>query len=97
MLGPDAALAGLEDALGVPTTAFCYPYGNFDAGCVDMVREAGYELATTTIRGNRNAAPDRHRLRRVMVAPGRTGWRFRYAFSGLYHALHEWKNKGRWK
>lgn len=89
--------ARLEDALGAPVTSFCYPYGNWDAGCVDIVREAGYELATSTIRDNRNTAADRHLLKRVMVAPGRTGWRFRYAFSGLYHALHAWKNKDRWK
>lgn len=87
----------LEDALGAPVTSFCYPYGNWDAACVDVVREAGYELATSTIRDNRNTAADRLLLKRVMVAPGRTGWRFRHAFGGLYHLMHAWKNRGRWK
>lgn len=88
--------ARLEDALQVPVRAFCHPFGNWNAATVDLVREAGYELATSTIRDNRNARADRWTLRRVMIQPGRTGWRFRYALSPAYHLLHAFKNRRRW-
>ncbi len=87
----------LEDALGVAVTSFCYPYGNFNAAVQEEVRAAGYLLATATIRDNRNCDADRWQLRRAMVTPGKSRSRFRYMFSSLYHWLHEWKNRKRWK
>ena len=30
---------------------FCYPYGGFDQGAIRCAREAGYDTATTTVRG----------------------------------------------
>jgi len=89
--------ARLEDALGLPVNSFCYPYGNFSPAVVDAVREAGYSLATSTIRGNRNSAEDRFTLKRVMVMPGRSDARFRYQLSPLYEWLHKRKNARRWK
>jgi len=87
----------LEDALGIAITSFCYPYGNLDDRVVAMVEEAGYALATSTVRDNRNTPADRFRLRRAMVQPGRTGLRFRYLFSTLYHLVHARKNRNRWR
>ncbi len=87
----------LEDTLGVEVASFCYPYGNFDDAVVEAVKEAGYKLATATIRDNRNTPEDRYRLKRAMVQPGRTGRKFRYLFSPIYHWVHDRKNKRRWK
>lgn len=87
----------LEDALGIEITSFCYPYGNWNARTVDIVREAGYRCATSTIRDNRNSEADRWTLRRAMVQPGRVGRRFRYTFSPLYHWVHALKNARRWR
>ncbi len=87
----------LEDFLGVEVPSFCYPYGNFNDKVVELVKEAGYKLALSTIRDNRNHEADRWRLKRAMVQPGRVGSRFRYTFSPLYHILHSWKNRKRWK
>jgi len=83
----------LEDAFGVAVESFAYPRGKHDAATMEMVREAGYGLAASTLRGNRNGPGDRWRLKRVMVQPGRTGWRFRYALGPVYHALHSRKNR----
>lgn len=88
--------ARLEDLLGAAVTAFCYPFGNRSPAVEAAVAEAGYRLACSTIRGNRNAETDRYRLKRAMIQPGRTGWRFRYVFSPLYHYLHQYKNRRRW-
>jgi peptidoglycan/xylan/chitin deacetylase (PgdA/CDA1 family) len=88
--------ARLEDALGVAITTFCYPYGNWNQRVVEVVREAGYRCAVSTIRGNRNAAGERFLLKRAMVQPGRVGIRFRYLLSPAYHWLHAFKNRGKW-
>lgn len=88
--------ARLEDALGHPVRAFCYPYGNFSPGVVGEVRGAGYALATSTIRDNRNSDAQRYALRRVMVMPGKSPAWLRYALSPVYHWLHARKNARRW-
>ena len=41
----------LEQSLGVPISQFCYHYGSYDPVHIQMVREAGYAGATTTVRG----------------------------------------------
>jgi peptidoglycan/xylan/chitin deacetylase (PgdA/CDA1 family) len=60
--------AELEDILGAPVTAFCYPYGDNDAAHRAMVREAGYDNATLTKRGLARPADDPYGLPRVLVA-----------------------------
>jgi peptidoglycan/xylan/chitin deacetylase (PgdA/CDA1 family) len=87
----------LQDALGDPIDSFCYPYGNWDKRVLDTVAEAGYSLAVSTVRGNRNGEAERWCLKRAMVQPGRTGLRFRYLFGLLYHWEHSFKNRGKWK
>jgi peptidoglycan/xylan/chitin deacetylase (PgdA/CDA1 family) len=87
----------LEDALGVAVTSFCYPYGNWNAEVIELVQQAGYQLAVSTIRGNRNTEEDRWKLKRAMVQPGRCGWRFRYLLTPPYHWLHTFKNRNKWK
>jgi peptidoglycan/xylan/chitin deacetylase (PgdA/CDA1 family) len=39
----------LEDLLGKPVPAFCFPKGKFNARTCSLVREAGYKLARTTV------------------------------------------------
>ncbi|MEN5300327.1 polysaccharide deacetylase family protein [Ochrobactrum sp. S1502_03] len=46
----------LEDMLGKPITNFCYPYGGNNPIHREMVRDAGYESAVTTV--SRSAKPD---------------------------------------
>jgi peptidoglycan/xylan/chitin deacetylase (PgdA/CDA1 family) len=58
----------LEQALGAPVTAFCYPYGDHTPEHRCMVREAGYENATLTARGLAGPADDLFGLPRVTVS-----------------------------
>jgi peptidoglycan/xylan/chitin deacetylase (PgdA/CDA1 family) len=58
----------LEDALGAPVTAFCYPYGEYTDEHRVMAREAGYENATLTQRGLAQPGDDPYGLSRVLVA-----------------------------
>jgi len=39
----------LEDLLGKPVPAFCFPKGRFNSRTCSLVREAGYKLARTTV------------------------------------------------
>jgi len=41
----------LEDRFGAPVRHFCYPYGDWNPAVLDLVREAGYQTASTTAAG----------------------------------------------
>ncbi len=48
----------LEEKLGVPVTAFAYPFGQYDKEIVSLVREAGYRTARGTFFGVRHSSGD---------------------------------------
>ncbi|WP_094811888.1 polysaccharide deacetylase family protein [Bordetella genomosp. 12] len=58
----------LEQILGAPVTAFCYPYGDHGPEHMAMAREAGYENATLTVRGLARSSDDLFGLPRVTVS-----------------------------
>ena len=58
----------LEQALDCEVSHFCYPYGWFAPEHRDMVEQAGYRSATTTVRGRVHPGDDRFALNRIMVA-----------------------------
>lgn len=57
----------LEQMLGKRIQHFCYPYGKFTASHTDMVGEAGFETATTTVRSRVHTAENMLSLPRVPV------------------------------
>jgi len=82
-LAPADALAqirgsreALEQALGEPVTAFCYPYGAENDQVREMARAAGYTNATTTARGLARPDDDPFGLPRVIVARSTHLFRF---------------------
>lgn len=66
----------LEQVLGAPVTAFCYPYGDHGPEHLVMAREAGYDNATLTKRGLANASDDPFGLPRVTVSRSTGIFRF---------------------
>ncbi|MEY4749923.1 MAG: hypothetical protein RIQ60_2137 [Pseudomonadota bacterium] len=58
----------LEERFGQPVDHFCYPYGRYTARDVALVRQAGYQTATTTQRGRYHAGDDPLEIRRVLIA-----------------------------
>src|SRR6266481_1126517 len=46
-----ASKKAIEDRFGVPIKRFCYPYGDCNERVRDLVVEAGYETACTTVTG----------------------------------------------
>ena len=57
----------LEHALGQPVSAFCYPYGAYNARIASVVREAGFDVAFTVDLGGVRPGDDPYRLTRVAV------------------------------
>lgn len=66
----------LEDRLGVPIQHFCFPYGDHDPECLELVREAGYVTAVTTQRGRVRPGQSLYSLPRI----GNSGKRSRFVF-----------------
>jgi peptidoglycan/xylan/chitin deacetylase (PgdA/CDA1 family) len=55
----------LEDQFGTPVDHFCYPYGDFNQTIRDLVSEAGYRTASTTIFGVNCSSTDPFQLNRI--------------------------------
>jgi hypothetical protein len=61
---------------GVPVEHFAYPFGDFTAETVELVRQAGYFSAVTVLPGAARSSDDKLRLPRILVN-GQWGlWRF---------------------
>jgi peptidoglycan/xylan/chitin deacetylase (PgdA/CDA1 family) len=57
----------LRNMLGVPIEHFAYPFGQFTAGTVELVRQAGYSSAMTVRTGIARTSDDRLQLPRILV------------------------------
>lgn len=103
-LNDEQALAELTESrrrmtedFALPGDWFCYPYGNFSPRIAGLVKQAGYQLALSTIRDNRIQPAQQFWLPRVMVMNDTDARRLSYMLSHWYHWLHAWKNRKRWK
>jgi peptidoglycan/xylan/chitin deacetylase (PgdA/CDA1 family) len=68
----DKSKQTLEDLLHIPVVSFAYPYGAFDKQAVELVKNAGFKTAASTIPGIEVNQADRFFLYRIR--PGvRTG------------------------
>ncbi len=68
----------LEQGLGAAVTAFCYPFGRYDARVIAAVRKAGYNAACSLAPRLRNDRTDFFALRRCGVYITDTLWDLRY-------------------
>jgi Predicted xylanase/chitin deacetylase len=62
-----ASRKSLEDRFGVAVRHFCYPYGAFSPQLRDLVAEAGYASACTTMAGFNDGQTDPWSIRRWLV------------------------------
>ncbi len=65
-----ASYARIEKELGVPPVALAYPFGNYDAACMQACRDAGYRVALSIAPGAVDQQSDPWRLPRKMVVNG---------------------------
>jgi peptidoglycan/xylan/chitin deacetylase (PgdA/CDA1 family) len=66
----------LHRLLGVAIEHFAYPFGNFSADVIALVRRAGYLSAVTVVPGAARAGDDPLQLPRILVDGERGLWRF---------------------
>jgi peptidoglycan/xylan/chitin deacetylase (PgdA/CDA1 family) len=81
----------LEQRIGVPVTAFAYPFGtraDYNATAAQIVRECGYTSAFTAQHGAVHPGLDRFTLPRVKVEGGEPWWMFALLCRG---GLDGWK------
>jgi peptidoglycan/xylan/chitin deacetylase (PgdA/CDA1 family) len=57
----------LQDMLGAEVASFCFPYGENSPIHRQMAKEAGFENATTTVRGRATATDDPFGLPRISI------------------------------
>lgn len=57
----------LENLLEVPVTLFCYPYGDYRPETLELVRQAGFKAAVSTVVGRVEIADDPFLLKRMIV------------------------------
>lgn len=55
----------LEKTLGIQVVSFAYPYGAFDNQAINVVKDAGFKTAVTTIHGNLVANTNRYFIYRL--------------------------------
>jgi peptidoglycan/xylan/chitin deacetylase (PgdA/CDA1 family) len=80
----------LEDILGCEIRSFAYPYGgrkDLGGKAGEMIKNAGYSNATTSIFGRFNTAKSRYALRRITVWPTDTFELFRAKLRGDFDWL----------
>ncbi|NJL52673.1 MAG: polysaccharide deacetylase family protein [Hydrococcus sp. SU_1_0] len=59
--------ARLEEILGHPVTSFAYPYGNYTPETINLVQEAGFDRACSTISAGVRQKSDYYQLPRVEI------------------------------
>lgn len=57
----------LEKGLGKKVRYFCYPYGDVNPAIAQLVKESGYEAATTTKPGLASARMNPYLLNRIRI------------------------------
>ena len=58
----------LEDIIRKPIDWFCYPRGRYNQETIDVVKDAGYKYARTTLVGHTNLNEDSYRIHTTVHA-----------------------------
>lgn len=87
--------AMLEDMLGNPVGSFAYPYGDWDARCVQAAQQAGYAAACTTEAGWALRDQSPYQLRRLTIFNTDTPGRFTRKLSFGSHDVR-WRDLTRY-
>ena len=66
----------LEDKLGIPIKAFCFPSGKYNCTTLKLLSESGYSLGFTTKSGRVHSGDDSFLLKRVRIWGGMTSSQF---------------------
>jgi peptidoglycan/xylan/chitin deacetylase (PgdA/CDA1 family) len=76
--------ARIDRELGCPTPCFCYPNGDVNGAVLQVVKQAGFEIAVTTRSGMNAPGEDPYLLKRLSVDPGLPDFYFREQVASLH-------------
>jgi peptidoglycan/xylan/chitin deacetylase (PgdA/CDA1 family) len=74
----------IEERVGEPVLALCYPYGAVDQAAKQAVADAGYAFGVASDSGPLTIGQDLLEIRRAQVFPGTTDFGFRKKTSAWY-------------
>jgi peptidoglycan/xylan/chitin deacetylase (PgdA/CDA1 family) len=83
----------LEDLLQKPIHSFAYPYGDFNAQIIDLVKECGFITARTVHTDNTHRREDLLKLRCVRINGLTPPWKFKYYLTLFYHWDILWQER----
>lgn len=87
----------LQEILGKPIETFAFPDGALDPEVTQLVREAGFKAAFSTIPGAVQLPDDRFTLKRYPVGMDTSLDRFALTLLGLDEILASMPSRSRWK
>jgi peptidoglycan/xylan/chitin deacetylase (PgdA/CDA1 family) len=80
----------LEEILGAPADAFCYPMGRFDARVEAAVKDSGYKIGVVTNPGKKFSNRDIFAIKRLRISENaRDMFVFWFETSGYYNLIRE--------
>jgi peptidoglycan/xylan/chitin deacetylase (PgdA/CDA1 family) len=85
----------LRSAFGVAVEHFAYPFGRFSNRTAELVKQAGYLSAVSTLRGRACPADDRYQLPRILVDGERSFGRFLLQVATSFEDLRAGRGPGR--
>ncbi len=68
------AKLAIEGNVGQPVHFFCYPYGDYDAGVIQVLKSLGYWGAASTWSGTYQSLGNLFGLYRIRMGPGDNQW-----------------------
>jgi len=83
--------SAIEKIIEKPVTAFCYPFGLFNAEVKQVVKEVGFKCACSVREGPLRAKNDLFALRRIPIFPNDSDWMFKFKLSNWYFWLTAYK------
>jgi peptidoglycan/xylan/chitin deacetylase (PgdA/CDA1 family) len=70
----------ISERLGHRSNCVCWPYGEYDSGCLEDAKSAGFVSAATVERGVNRAGSDPFRIKRITAKEAGPGWALKVAF-----------------
>ncbi len=93
----EGSRAALEQGLGVPVLAFCYPYGDHNPAILTMADQAGFLGSCTVLPGLNSPVTPLHALRRIEIYGRDSLLQFAIAVLSGERLQTLWKSIRRWQ
>lgn len=70
----------ISERLGHRSGCICWPFGDYDSGCIEDAKSAGFDSAATVERGVNSPGSDPFKIKRITAKDAGPGWALKSAF-----------------